>query len=190
FRQLRSCFAIREPIVFSAASVVSYAAISVGLRGAYHLHGFQRQSLVYPDFEEVRCFTAVEAEHIAHRLPHARVTTDSEVCTPITSERVVAIAGCYGQTMGFDDCASFIAMAKEKAIPVIVRPHPLDGSGFFERWRWDDKVSFCDTSDSFDTFLETHRPRMVLSWFSTALFDALRRGIVPAIVETEAWRPL
>lgn len=179
----------REPIVFSAASVVSFAAIAVGIKSAYHLHGFQRQSLVYPDFDEVRCFTEVEAAHISRRLPAARVTVRSEACSPIHTKRVVAIAGCYGQSLGLDGCAAFIAAAKENECPVVIRPHPLDKSGFFDRWHTDNNVTFCDTSDSFDAFLEQHRPRMLLSWFSTALYDALRRGVVPVTVETETWRP-
>lgn len=189
FRQIKMHYAVREPIVFSAASVVSFAAVSVGMRSVYHLHGFQRRSLVYPDFEEIRCFTGVEAAHMARRLPAARITVNAEPCTPINTKRAVAIAGCYGQSLGLDACASFIAAAKEYDIPVVIRPHPLDRSGFFERWRSDGKVAFCDTSNSFDEFLEQTRPRLLLSWFSTALFDALRRGVVPVTVETEAWRP-
>jgi len=190
FRKLKTRKQVREPLVFSASSVVAFAAVSVGARSAYHIHGFQRQSLVYPGFEEVRCFTRAEAAHVARRLPNARVTVEIEPSGAINSERVVAIAGCYGQTLGFDDCASFIAAAKDNGIPVIIRPHPLDRSGFFERWRTDSAVRFCDTSLPFDVFLEQYRPRLVLSWFSTALYDALRRGVVPVTVETEAWRPL
>ncbi len=47
---------------------------------------------------------------------------------------------------------------------------------------------FSDTADSFDAFLERFQPRLLLSWFSTALFDALRRGVVPVVVDVEAWR--
>jgi hypothetical protein len=190
FRRLCTRFQVREPIVFSAASVVSFAAISVGMRSGYHLHGFQRRSLVYPDFEEVRCFTQVEAAHVARRLPSARVTVEVEPSNTIKTDRVVAIAGCYGQSLGLDECASFIAAARDNGIPVIIRPHPQDRSGFLERWRSDVNVTFCDTSKPFDEFLEQYRPRLLLSWFSTALFDALRRGVVPVTVETEAWRPL
>lgn len=190
FSELKMRAAIREPIVFSAASVVSFAAISSGLKCAYWLHGFQSRALVYPDFSEVRCFTRPEMAHCARRLPNANVTLVEEESRPLETQRVVAVAGCYGQTVGYDDCASFIAWAKRNGIAVIVRPHPLDKTGFYERWRFDKDVSFSDAGVPFETFLEQSRPSLILSWYSTALFDALRRGIVPVTVGTETWRPL
>ena len=190
FLKLKLRQSIEEPIVFSAASVVAYAATSVGLKSAYHLHGFQRQSLVYPEFDEVVCFTEIEAAHLACRLPGANIRVCAEKNSSVETDFVAAIAGAYGQTEGFDDCADFIDWAGRRHIPVIVRPHPLDTSGFFSRWRSDPNVCFADTSSSFDDFIERYRPRLVLSWYSTALYDALRRGVVPVTVRTESWRPL
>jgi hypothetical protein len=64
----------------------------------------------------------------------------------------------------------------------------MDKSNYFARWNSDSNVSFSDASSSFDEFLERYQPRMLLSWYSTALFDALRRGVVPVTVGTEPWR--
>jgi hypothetical protein len=188
FRELKSRPQGSEPVVFTAASVIAYAGCSAGLRTVYCLHGFQRQSLVYPDFDEVVCFTQVEADHFARRLKNAAVRVQCEPGEKIDSVDAVAIAGAYGQAVGFEECAAFIAWAKARGYVVVLRPHPLDKSKFFEQWRADKDVMFSDTADSFDAFLEHVRPRLLLSWFSTALFDALRRGVVPVVVKTEAWR--
>jgi hypothetical protein len=190
FSEARRRFRIEEPVVFSAASRVAFAAVSAGMRAEYRLHGFQSQSLIYPEFEGVRCFTLPEARHFCRRLPNCRVTVKHELSVPIATGEVVAVAGCYGQTVGYKDCSAFITWAKKEGIRVIVRPHPLDGSGFYEQWRNDPGVQFSDAAVPFDEFLERTRPRMVLSWYSTALFDALRRGVVPVTVETEEWRSL
>jgi len=190
FGEAKRCLKIKEPVAFSAASHVSFAAVAAGVRASYRLHGFQSRSLVYPDFEEARCFTLPETVHVKHRLPRAQVALERETCIPIATDPLVVVAGCYGQTVGYDDCISFVSWAKSRSIPVIVRPHPLDNSDFYDRWRTDPDIQFADTSMPFDLFLERCRARMVLSWYSTALFDALRRGVVPVTVGTEAWRPL
>lgn len=189
FRMLRRR-GTREPVVFSAASAVAHAAATAGLRAAYHLHGFQCRSLVYPEFEEVRCFTEPEQQHLASRLPRARVLLSREQSTLIETKRAVAVAGCYGQRVGFEDCIAFVEWARRRNIAVILRPHPRDHSGFFERWRGSEGVTWSESAVPFEEFLETARPRLLLSWYSTALYDALRRGIVPVTVRTEEWRSL
>jgi len=185
FRELKTRGAVAEPVVFTACSVIAYAGCAAGLKTVYHLHGFQRQSLVYPDFDEVVCFTEAEAAHFRRRLPTAKVRVEHEPGRAIDTADAVAVAGAYGQNVGFDDCANFVTWALERGHVVVLRPHPLDKSGFFDKWRADKRVIFSDTADSFDEFLERFQPRLLLSWFSTALFDALRRGVVPVTVETE-----
>jgi hypothetical protein len=47
-------------------------------------------------------------------------------------------------------------------------------------------VTFDETPCDIDTFLQRHRPRLLVSWTSTTLFDAVMRGVVPITLAKDA----
>jgi hypothetical protein len=172
-------------IGFSAASYVAHAAISVGARGLYLVHGFQRRSLVYPTFERVYCFNSPEADHIKARLPEAEVEIDVSVPELLKTRRVAVIAGDYANAAQMDRCRSFIKWALARRLPVVVRPHPQDRSGYWEQWRGVEGIQISDEPCSFVDFLLTHRPRVMVTSFSTTLLDAALLGVLPVTLETD-----
>jgi hypothetical protein len=89
------------------------------------------------------------------------------------------IAGDYWHETDFEACRPFIDWARAAAIPVVVRPHPRDVTGYWNRWRAVEGVTFDETPCDIDSFLQRHRPRFLVSWTSTTLFDAVMRGVVP-----------
>ncbi|MBI3675215.1 MAG: hypothetical protein HY243_01180 [Proteobacteria bacterium] len=180
FRRLIQANGQRYQVAFSAASYVSHAATVAGVSSVYFMHGFQRHSTVYPDFEKVVCFDLVEANHIQQRLPGSSVALREARASKIVPERVVAIAAAYGQTRGYDHCSSFIEWARSAGIPVVIRTHPQDKSGYWQRWREADGIEFTPASLSFEQFIDCYRPCILLTWYSTTLFDALCENIVPA----------
>jgi hypothetical protein len=68
---------------------------------------------------------------------------------------------------------------------VAVRPHPADDIGYWDRWRNVEGVEILEDHSSFMQFLEDVRPRFVASSYSTALLDALLRGIVPITISDD-----
>jgi hypothetical protein len=42
-----------------------------------------------------------------------------------------------------------------------------------------------DRDGTFDDFLERHRPCIMATWYSTTIYDALLRGVVPVTLEAE-----
>jgi hypothetical protein len=166
-------------IGLSAASYVAYAAVSAGTDAIYWIHGFQRRSLVYPDFRQVHCFNWPEAEHIRKRLPSAAVSVDVERAEFLETRRLAAIAADYGTPEELDCCRSFIEWAQQIGLPVLVRPHPQDTSGYWERWRGVNGVEIVGWQCSFSAFLREYRPRVLVTWYSTTLFDAFMQGVVP-----------
>lgn len=166
-------------IGLSAASYVAYAAVSAGADTIYLIHGFQRRSLVYPDFREVRCFNRLEAEHIRERLPKAEISFDVERAGFLETRRLAVLAAVRGNWQELDRCRSFIKWAQQIGLPVVVRPHPIHDSGYWEQWRGVDGVEIVRGQCSFSAFLRDYRPRVLVTWFSTTLFDALMEGVVP-----------
>lgn len=170
---------------FSATSHVAYAAIAAGIRAAYFPHGFQRKAIVLPDFMEVHATNRYEAEHFRRRLPHAVILPAQLPGALPSTERVAAVAGEFWHLTDYELCRPFIEWARREALPVIVRPHPRDETGYWDRWRDVTGVAFDTTPSSFDEFLERVRPRFLMTWTSTTLFDATARGVVAVTVAPE-----
>ena len=169
-------------IAFSSASnVVSYAAVSAGAFAIYLPHGFQRRTLILPDFAEAYCSNRFEAAHLRRRLPHAKVSVLAEPMQMLETRPVIAIAGLYWDQdhVLFDLCRPLIAWAREAGFAVVVRKHPKDITGYWDQWRDVSGVEVVEKDYGFDFFLEEYRPRLLATWYSTTLFDALTTGVVP-----------
>ncbi len=185
-RRYRSQGGAAPAVAWTSASYLAHAPVAVGLETIHMEHGFQRRSLIYPDFARSVCFNAFDAEHMRRRLPRCAVTLIPEPARFLPTRRVVAVAGTSWEPDGFDLIRPFIAWALRSDLPVVVRKHPVDTSDYWEQWRGDAGVEITDGQGSFIDFLERFQPRLLASWFSTALFDALARGIVPVTVTPES----
>ena len=167
------------PIAFSAASFNAAAAIAAGAKAIYFQHGFQRRSIVYPDFSAFYCFNRYEGEHFLSRLPKAKVIVRPEPLDIVNTERAMLIAGVYGKLRTHELSHSIIEWALKVGLPIIVRPHPADTTDYWKRWKNRTGIRIDNEHCDFDSFLLKVRPRLVVTWFSTTLFDAIKRGAVP-----------
>lgn len=175
---------LREPqrsptVAFATASLVPCAALAVGGQAVYFLHGFQRRSLIFPEFSEAYCFNRFDGDYIRSRLPNCSIKIIAEPTRQLKTRRAVAIASGYCERDGFHLCRSFVEWAHMNGLPVIVRKHPMDASSYWEQWRRDDRVELVEKKSEFSDFLAQYRPRFLATWYSTTLFDALCNGIVP-----------
>lgn len=186
FRQYLRTTSSGSIVGFSAAGYTAAAAVAAGAKAIYFQHGFQRRSIVYPDFAECYCFNRYDAEHFQTRLPSARVVVRSEPFEVVKSKRVMAIAGIYGEPEAFELSRSVIEWALNIRIPVVVRPHPQDHTGYWKQWMKAPGICVLNEQWEFDKFLSEVQPRLLVSWFSTTLFDALRRGSVPVTLSSRA----
>ena len=175
---------LRE-VAFLAADTPAFAAVDAGLPTRYIQHGMVRHSLLLPNFEWVDALTPDEAMHFRQRLPSAEIELQQSTGMPIaraTMSDGILIASVYGAPVEMQRVSSFLDWATSIGIKVWVRPHPREDRSF---WRDEDIrpcVAMEDSDASFNEALARLRPRMVVSWFSTALAEALAAGILPVSV--------
>jgi hypothetical protein len=169
-------------VAFSNAGLPAYAAIQTGIEAIYFPHGFLGRSLVLPDFRRVIAFNAPEAEHVQARLPGASVSWVPPIIRPLRASRRLAVVGDYGDKLARS--RELIEFCREARINVVVRPHPADRSGYWTEWEAVSGVSI-DRGGTFDEFLERYCPAVMATWYSTTIFDALLRGVVPISFEAD-----
>lgn len=172
----------RRPIAFIVPGLPAAAAVSLGARAIYLNHGLQIRSVVFPDFARVRALTRWDAEHFRKRIPGCEIEVLQFKRALIESRRVAVIAGDYATPdfgwKEFEMSRSFIEWARQHDIPVIVRRHARDDTGYWEQWHGAKGVTVLEPDMAFEPFLEEMCPRAVVAWTSTALVDALARGCV------------
>ena len=167
---------------FSTADLPAYAAVQARMETVYFPHGFLARSLIFPDFHRVVSFNAVEADHVKYRLPHAIVSMHPLDVRPIKVTHRVAIVGDYGEKLARS--RDLIEFCRVAGIGIVVRPHPADGSGYWNEWA--DTSGVCiDRGGTFDEFLEHHRPAVMATWYSTTIYDAIVRGVMPVTLEAD-----
>ena len=167
-------------VAFSSADLPAFAAVRAGITAIYFPHGFCARSLVFPDFQRVVAFNAPEAKHLQSRLAAASVSVSAPAIRPLRLERRLAVVGDYGDKL--DRSRDLIEFARASGIDVVVRPHPADRSGYWSRWEGVRGVRI-DRHGTFEDFLERHRPCIMATWYSTTIYDALLRGVVPVTFE-------
>jgi hypothetical protein len=169
-------------VAFSSADLPAFAAVRAGIEAIYFSHGFHARSLVFPDFSRVVGFNAPEAEHVQSRLPTASVSWSPPVIRPLPVVRRLAVVGDYGEKLARG--RELIEFCRAAGIDVVARPHPADHSGYWSAWH-DVRGVRVDRDGTFDEFLERHRPCVMATWYSTTIYDALMRGVVPVTLEAD-----
>jgi len=170
-----------------AADTAAFAATDAGLRITYFQHGFIRRSLLFPDFSRVRALTKDEGEYLQVRVPQATMcVAGSLVQAAELSQGEVLVASVYERPAEMCKVLPMLDWCSTQGYQVRVRPHPREDRSF-----WTDDVrhgqfELDDTDSDFLSALERIRPRVVVSWYSTALAEALDCGIVPVTVSDES----
>jgi hypothetical protein len=171
---------------WTCASYLSYAPVAIGMETIHMEHGFQRHSLVYPDFAQSICFNSFDAAQLTRRLPSCDVRVVVERARQLTTRRAVAVAAILGDPDSSDLIRPFLQWAVRNDVPAIIRKHPMDTSDYWNRWRGVVGIEITDGEGSFIEFLDRFRPRLLASWYSTALYDAIVKGVVPITVIPES----
>lgn len=184
FSQLKLNVAAGVEVCFLAADTAAFAACNAGLTTRYLQHGLIRISLALPDFDLVDALTHDEAAYFRRRLPKAAIRLVRPPMSSLKPRRPpgVLVASGYADHYELGRISPLLQFIAERGIVIHVRPHPRGGRSFWEAGGLPFPVIIEDSDVSFDAALERLRPALVVSWFSTALADALYRGIIPVTV--------
>ena len=167
-------------VAFGAASpLVAHPAVQSKVWCSYYPHGLMARTVVFPSFSEIWCSNTFEVAHMLSRLPGADVRTHFSRVEKFDTERMAAIACGHLDDPDAPECRSFLDWASRRNLKILVRKHPRMQSALAERWRSHRGVVVESAERSFDEFLEQHRPRVLVTWYSTTVLDALCKGILP-----------
>ncbi len=172
-------------LAFLSADTAAFASADSGLPTCYLQHGMTRYSTLLPYFSKVVALTEDEAGYFRRYQPQADVSLNlgSDIAiSPFQMANGVLVASIYGWEENMWRIDSFIQWAVVKSLPIWVRPHPCEEGSFWANRADANHVRIEADDTSFSGALERLRPRLVISWFSTALFDALASGVIPVTV--------
>ena len=175
-----------DEVAFLTGYLPAFAAVEVGLPTCYLQHGMIRHSTLLPAFIRVEALTAAEAAFIRYRLPKTRVTTHSRsrhTLVPSQMAREILVASIYyPDTEYILRIMPFICWANTMKVPIRVRPHPCEDGTFWPGYETAGHVTIEKSDVGFFHAIDRLQPRLVVSWFSGAMDDALRCGVIPVSV--------
>ncbi len=177
-------------VAFLTGYIPAFAAVDAGLPTCYLQHGLIRHSTLLPAFMRAEALTIEEADFIRHRSPETRVTTHvrpTHALIPSEMKREVLVASIYeipesGGGEYLSRIMPFIGWANTKSVPVRVRPHPCEDGTFWPAYEAAGHVAIEKCDEGFLQAIARLQPRLVVSWFSTAMHDALMCGVIPVSV--------
>jgi hypothetical protein len=148
----------------------------------YCQHGLIERSLIFPPVHRIVALTRPEAEYMKARVRTAELVV-ARVRTAVQPDRgkVLLFASIYDdhrfqKSAEFDHIASFFSWADEAGFEVVIRPHPREDRKF---WRDSFPLVRMDcVDDGIEQAIGRLHPSLVVSWWSTALIDALRDGLL------------
>ena len=174
-----------DEVAFLTGYIPAFAAVDVGLSTCYLQHGMIGYSTLLPAFIRVEALTADEAAFMRRRLPNAHVTMcllPRPTLIPSQMAREILVASIYGDTEYISRIMPFIFWANAMKVPIRVRPHPCEDGTFWPGYETAGHVTIEKSDVSFFHAIDRLQPRLVVSWFSTALVDALECGVIPVTV--------
>jgi hypothetical protein len=177
-----------EEVAFLSPDTAAFAAVDAGLPVCFLQHGMIRHSLILPALCRAEALTVDEARHMKCRLPLAQVTTHSQwrrKLDPSLMTKAILIASIYGSTEYMSLIAPFVFWANAKKVPLHVRPHPRENSTYWQSYALAGQVIIAKDDADIYQAIDRLRPRLMVSWFSTAVLNALECGIIPITVCTD-----
>ena len=173
-----------KEVCFLAADTPAFAAVDAGLVTRYLQHGLIRHSLVLPVFDCVDALTHDELSHFQRRLPQANIHLAASY-PDLAAQGLsggILIASIYGEHDELAVIGPVIIWANAQGLPLWVRRHPCEDPTFWAGMAHRHTFLLEDEDPSFQAALQRLRPSLVVSWYSSALADALRCGIIPVTV--------
>jgi hypothetical protein len=173
-----------KEIAFSCQNIASFAAVDEGIHTIYFSHGLLSHAELLPAFNKVTVISNAEMEFVKCRLPDSSVATyinQIEKLNPSRMLREVLICSYpSSENKYMSNIITFLDFAKVESIKVRVRLHPSENDNvFWHKYQEAGLVSIEVCDISVNDALVRLKPRLVLSWGSTTLIDALDHGVIP-----------
>ena len=185
-------------VVFIAADIQCFAAVEGRRRDQHYTieywqHGLHRRGLLIPLVDRIVALNYLEGRQMYclsgrpfHVVGAHRTTLD----IPHTATLLFASTYTFGE---FDKknhimlLQELFAWAESNGLSIVIRPHPKEDHSFWVEHFPTLQLDLI--ARSFADCVGQWRPALVISWFSTALLDALRLGVAPVLL-TEGSAPL
>ncbi|KAA6183941.1 hypothetical protein F2Q65_14130 [Thiohalocapsa marina] len=163
---------------------LAFAAVDAGVISDFYQHGLMRLSGVFPDFTRVRALTADEASYLQKALPRSVIRSALPIAKPIenTRDRVVLVASIYGSVSQMNIVIPFLEWADAAGMTILVRRHPKEQSDYWSSLSPRFRLTIDDRNEPIAKVFTRVRPAIVVSWFSTAMVDALNYGLIPVML--------
>lgn len=172
-----------QEVCFLAADTPAFAAVDAGLPTRYLQHGLIRHSMILPAFDQIDALTQDESLHFQRRLPRAEIHLASIPDSGAQGHSGgIMVASIYGERRELALVEPILEWANTKGLQLWVRPHPCEDRAYWTELANRQDVHIEDADPSFQAALQRLRPSLVVSWYSTALADALQCGIIPVTV--------
>ncbi len=173
-----------KEIAFSCQNIASFAAVDEGIHTIYFSHGLLSHAELLPAFNKVTVISDAEMEFVKRRLPDSSVATylnQVEKLDPSQMLREVLICSCPSSGNKYmSNIITFLDFAKIENIKVRVRLHPSENYNvFWHKYQEAGLVSIEVCDINVHHAIVRLKPRLVLSWGSTTLIDALDHGVIP-----------
>ena len=172
-----------EEVGFLAADTCAFAVSDRGLDPVFLQHGLLFFCLL-PMCVRVEALNSDEADYFRQELPHAIISLPQPIARLKVHELtgLVLVASIYGEADYLAQINPFLQWAGSEKLRVCVRPHPREDCEFWRSRGFDSYLVVDDSDKDFFHALARLKPRLVISWFSTALADALDAGVIPVTV--------
>ena len=186
-----------ERLVFLAMDVAAFAAGDA--RGGSRLpvlehrqHGLIRWSLAVAPFDHVIAMSAPEAGRFREGgntvvlLPREASSSPPEGVSgkALLLASMYDVPGVFLREDNAPELEGLLSWAGTMGLAPVVRPHPREEGGF-----WSSRFPSVERDEGASTFadvLARRHPRLVASWASTALLDALAAGRLPVLLPAGA----
>lgn len=179
-------------IVFISPDIPSFAVIdaqklNLNISIEFRQHGLLRKSIVLPKFNKVLALNKPESDHIGAAAGCEQVETVEIRCEDqfLETKPVLLFASVY-DFPGFnkedhiDLLRGVVEWATDNSLRMVIRLHPCEREEF-----WPTHFPALEIEREvgrFEECLKRFSPVIVMSWFSTALIDALKKGFLPVLI--------
>lgn len=179
-------------IVFISPDIPAFAVIDAqklnpGLSVEFRQHGLLRKSVLLPKFNKVLSLNKPEAAHIKDSTGCERVDTVKiryvEQC--LARKPVLLFASIY-DFKGFnkedhvESLKEIVEWVANNSLQMVVRLHPCENECFWSKHF--PAVEIDCNGGGFEECLSRLSPVIAMSWFSTALIDSLKEGVLPILI--------
>lgn len=178
-------------VVFIAADVQCFAAVDGRRRDhnytiEYWQHGLHRRGLLIPKVDRIVALNYVEGRQMCclsgrpfHVIAARRAVLGSQHTATLLFASIYEGDG-FAKKNHIVLLQHLFNWAAHNGLSIVIRPHPREDKSFWVEYF--PALQLDTVARSFADCVGQWRPSLVVSWFSTALLDALKLGVAPVLL--------